>query len=408
MSGLIVIYAGGRPDAPILWGRFDDSAAPIFGEATDLDALPSSLSAKGPALDGAQIALVLRGEDAFARRADLAMRDQNEARRAVAYVLEDEMAGDVEKLHFAISSVNGSKSRLAVAADREFLSLWLDALSAQGLSPQIVTADFLALMGEAGSPAAYEVGDRLVVSLGADGGFAHELELGTEILKGVLGELNPDRLALHARPAIENALRGAPFLLDPRPMADGATLLTRMAENITASNVLNLRQGRFEPRLDWRPHWVRWRIAAMIAGAAVLLSQGLNFIEANAYARLADETADRSIAVYQQTFPEDRRVVNARAQMQTRLREFRLSTSDGFLSLLALLTESVESAPNVTIESVRYERDRNELSVALLYSNYAEVESVREAVQERGGVFEAGGERRRGERIAGDAVVRFN
>jgi len=125
------------------------------------------------------------------------------------------------------------------------------------------------------------------------------------------------------------------------------------------------------------------------------------------HTRAADAYRARAEAAYRTAFPEDRRVVNPRSQMQAKLAQLRGDASDRFLSLSAALSDSVRAVDAVSLSAVRFDGAREELQVDILFNSYADIEALKRAAAERGLAFDEGGQRQSGDRFTGDAVVRF-
>ena len=89
------------------------------------------------------LVLVPAGEIALAL-AEVPAKSGQRLQQLVPYALEEQLAGDVESLHFAIGRLVGSRVPTA-AIEHERLRNWLAALATAGIHPQALYPDALAL-----------------------------------------------------------------------------------------------------------------------------------------------------------------------------------------------------------------------------------------------------------------------
>ena len=77
--------------------------------------------------------------------------------QALPYLLEEEVAGDVEQLHLVILGRDGQQVQVA-AVEKARLQQWLDWLAEAGLKPKQLMADVLALPLQADGWSAVKLG----------------------------------------------------------------------------------------------------------------------------------------------------------------------------------------------------------------------------------------------------------
>lgn len=81
------------------------------------------------------------------------------------------------------------------------------------------------------------------------------------------------------------------------------------------------------------------------------------------------------------------------------------SSESNFLELSQLLFASIAQTDGIMIETLQYDRQKNELGLRLIYPQFESAGALEDAVKDSGGVFRSGGVREQSGRLIGDAVV---
>jgi general secretion pathway protein L len=158
-----------------------------------------------------------------------------------------------------------------------------------------------------------------------------------------------------------------------------------LAQGLASGEPINLLQGGFAPRRsaasgDWR----RWRLAAALAGAFILLSAGGNLWRGS---RLAAEErrVDAALAeAVRPLFPGEPEVRSARRRVEAQLAAVRGAGAAGgdFLPALAALAAARGASPDAELKSLGYRSGSFE--VRLKASDAASVERVGAALRASG------------------------
>ncbi|MEM6852343.1 MAG: type II secretion system protein GspL, partial [Pseudomonadota bacterium] len=351
---------------------------------------------------------------------ELPAKTDAQARAAAPFLLEDDVAEDIDQSHLALGPAraprggeDGGTARAVAIVSRTRLAAWRAPFDAAELRLTHMTPDYLAVAPERRNGALWDLGDRLVAAFvddaGERSGFALEPELATTLIGPCAQRAGAETVELRSMRA--GALMEAMGQDGPN-LAIGAAggAQAFLAEALTAfaaERPLNLLQGSFAPRRDWAKATRPWRAAAAFAGFALAASVFLFVGEAARNNAKAEAYRARAEALYRETFPEDKRVVNPRSQMRARLGAMRGDASDGFLRLSAGLAASVEAVDAVSLSAVRFDSARDELQIDLLFNTYEDVEAVKREADALGLSIEEGGQRQLGDRLSGDAVVRL-
>lgn len=387
----------GEDGAPMSWALVPSSGGRVrFGAGGD-DAPPNA----------DRVVLVAPGADVASHIIDLPAKSERQARAAAPFAVEDEIAQSLDDVVVTLAARNGDARRRAVAVvARDRLEAWRTEARALGLEPADIIPDYALTPAPAGALGVLDLGDRVLARAGQTG-FAVDAQHAAVVL-GAFLDAHPDITQLHAWTDRDEALlppdaaRRLERVIEPRPRDEDLARL--LSAGLAAGAPLRLDAQTRTGGLD--VDWKRWRVTAVIAALALIGYLAMLSLETASLRQAAREARAEGEALVLEAFPDIGRVVNPRAQMAARLQTAGASGSLVFLDLSQLLAQSVEAAGGIEVESVRFDESRPELEAGLVYSAYADIESLRAAVEERGGVLEEGGARQSGGRIAGDVVLR--
>lgn len=338
----VVVDASGARLGPVSTGSLAD-AAPLAAERRVIALAP-----------GAGIVLA---------HPELPVRSGSRLAQIVPFALEEQLAGDVETFHFAVGKA-GADSRTPVAAiERARLEDWLLRLGAAGISAEALYAETQCLPDNPGKIVALLEDGSLLVR--APGGtpvaLAAEPLSETFALAGLEGDDRHVQFFVAqqdweaSRDVIE-ALREVTGSLDLQLLPDGA--LPLLAGAAVAAQPLSLLSGPYAPRTGWKAAWQRWRLAASLAAALLLVHSGAGLYDIIRQ-RVEEKRLDAAI---EQTFrvamPGVERIVDPRAQMQQRLGGTAGADPAGLLGRLDPLAQAMATVSGVRIQSLGW-RDRN-------------------------------------------------
>lgn len=322
-----------------------------------------SLSDAAPIAAERPLIVIAPGSSVTLARPELPVRSGARIAQVVPYALEESLAGEVEQFSFAIGATDAAGATLVAAMRREELRGWLDALATAGLDPQALVPDTLCVPDNPGKiVAVIDAGQLLVRAPGALP-VALDAEPLTEAfaLAGLEGEDRHVQLYVsqhdwqQSREMIE-ALREVTGSLDLQLLPDGA--LPLLAAEAVRPESLSLLQGEFARRTGWRADWQRWRLAALLAAAALLLHvgvRGYDLIRLNSEQQRLDAAIEQAARI---ALPDAERIHDARAQVAQRLAGGGAGDPEGLLARLSAVGGALAGAPGPAVDSLGW-RDRS-------------------------------------------------
>jgi len=297
------------------------------------------------------VALVLPAELATSLLVELPTRKARWLRQALPFAVEDMLAEDVEQFHLALGEQVADGRHRVLALRRETLSSWLDALQDAGILPGAlyIDADLLPREG------------------------VQALRVGERVLLGGEGEA---RLVFpwEQWPQMSELVPAAQLLAAEDPHA----LLAA-----GRSSAVDLAQEEFAlQRQDGA--WPRWRPFALLALAWVVLQLLFNAGQAWYLQNQARTHAEAARTLYQELFPEDRRIVNLKAQFAEHLSQGSSSGSGLLETLEPVARAIVESKSPLTVLQVDYSRSRGDLAMQVRAADFAVLEQLRQRLSDEG------------------------
>lgn len=338
---------------------------------------------------GRRVVVLVPAVDVLLTSVALPVRGASKVLRALPFALEEQIAEDIEALHFAAGRMAADGKVTAAAVDREQLEAWLTSLAEAGLEAQLICSE------AEGCPAAPNHlnwvldADRCLARSGDGLPVLLEIDSVEEALRfgpGFPGESGSARhLSVYVTPegrmrhgeALE-ALRGELASLEVRILPDG--VLPHLAAGIVSREPINLLQGRYAPRTQLDRLWKPWRAAAAMLAVLVVVmvgQQALRLVQL----KQTEARLDAAIAeAFQQALP-GARMEDPRFQVERRLAALRGGGNDAnesFLTALEALGGALGETPGITLQSVSYRA--GVLDLRLQAPSVDSLEQIRQSV----------------------------
>ncbi|MFT4852742.1 MAG: general secretion pathway protein L, partial [Bacteroidia bacterium] len=327
--------------------------------------------------------------------------------QAVPFVIEEQLASDVEDCHFAVGDRLDSGDISVAVINRELIGGWCETLSSMGLKPTMMLIDVLQVPWS-GSVSLLVDGPRLLMRTGLCSGYsfgANQLALAVGLLAPAEGaelviyadDIAREQIALAVSQV--NAEHNITCDLRDQPLPSFEWLCQAFDERS-----LNLLQGEFRAAPTTEAATNIWRSVAVLAmlafglHLAVVLGQGL-FL-----ARQAGQFEVASMQLYKEIFPEDRNVRDLRRRWRVHLGA---GSGDqvGFLSLLADTAEGLPGS-NLVLENINYNASRGDLILQVQAPRSEQLVQFTQALAARGLQAEIGTISQEANQVKGSIKVR--
>jgi len=341
-------------------------------------AVPQSgpLSLAAMRAGGRRLCVLVPGADVLLAQPEVPVRAGAKLQQVVPYALEDQLAEDIDNLHFAIGKRVGDSLTTPVAVvAQSLMDEWLTTLRAAGLSPEAMYADSDLLPENPGHAVALLEDDAVIVrppagatiTMPADA-LAEALDLAKPV--GEMGERTGRGLILYTGAA--EWQQHSPKVESVREQFDGIKVqiltggpLSLFAQQLPASHAINLLQGPYAPQNSLAVGWRAWRVAAILLAALVGLHVAGKATELVMLKR-AEKVVDASIdQAFRAAMPGEQNSVDARRRMEQRLAEVRGGgAGNSLLSALGAVVEARGSSPGTTVQALSFRDGALDLKMA--------------------------------------------
>ena len=359
---------------PVEWYVFDADEQLQRSGVVPLQDLPNTI---GDLLSECETLVLVPGELVLLTSVMIPSRQMRQIKQALPYMVEELIADNIEDVHMAMPAENVADGEsLPVAVVRhEFLINWLDQLYQHRIRPDVICTDSLVVPWRDNSRSFFVDGERVLYR---DGLFSAQVffsaqaamvlpllrqqfalaELGA-LPRYVLGSGSDNAETVSALRSLLSDQLHADVELVEYAEASGEVLATNAVRQ--RDQLINLLQGGY--KVQRHDGVARWRKTALVAALGLLIYCGVTAASGIWFNTRAHQIEDQTFALYRQLFPQERRVVSPKKQMQAHLR----GSDSGAISPLPLLAKSALGLRNnnVQLDEMRYSQQHNDLQIQL-------------------------------------------
>jgi len=302
---------------------------------------------------------------------DLPAKSRKQLAQVVPYALEDDVAQEIDSLHFAWASGIPPEQPLPVAVvDKQTMQLWQQRLAEAGIRADSLQPDCFAIPVEPQTWSVMTIAGDIIVRQGAWQGIALEPDF-LQFLEPENERDTPVKIKHWGQ--IE--WPQAPAQLEPQDES-----LPLQAAMLATTDGINLLQGQYQLRNRSSLNWsvLKWPgIAAAIVLALGIADNSIQLYKLNAeQARIQQQTEQ----LYRDAFPDETRIVNIRAQLNQHLARLGGTSQSDMLYLLQSLESAFSQAP-LNVTSMQYDASRNELRIQADADSFQVFEQFRTAAR---------------------------
>lgn len=361
MSELVFLRLGSDADS-VQWCDCQEDGVVTTHQGTLGDA--------AAALNGRRITVLVPGDAVLLTRATVPVRQRQRLLQALPFMLEEQLAGDIETLHFAAGprGKNGDVS-VAVVAQAQ-MDEWLARLQQAGVLVHAMVPETLVTPYVEGEWSLLLGGTTAWLRQGLLQSHAIESGQAAELLDLALAESveKPSVIRLYGDSSVSDELRAH---LGQSCQQAGIDLQQEEYDNLlhlfacgfrATMPDIDLLQGRYSRQEHMGKVWRPWRAAAVLL-LLVAAVQGMH--AAAHYRQLRNEDAQLAQQIeqlYLQTFPDARKVVNPRVQMEQRLLALKQGArGQEFIRLLSAAGAALRQQAGVEFRALHYRPGELEL-----------------------------------------------
>lgn len=376
---------GCESNSPVDWVLVDAGNQLVDQGRSAVDELYGGLSSG----EDFRVCVVVPAESVLSLRVQVPSNQIRQIRQALPFVVEELIADDIENIHTAIPS--NFRTALpdidTIIVEHSLLIQWLDLLCSHHLNPSAILVDALCLPREQDCWSIYVQGERVLLRTGKHRCFALQVNDFEMIMVSLLQREQQGRadnsvqggmpqlqvMASQQYPGSADAVKQLAGTLKQRfpdyPVKatlfkqDPVQLLTFDWQEQQLHGI-NLLQGGYAASQTASGSSGQWSFVAAIAVLGISTFLLLAVVSGWFFNHRAEQLQMQSLAIYRDLFPEQRRVVNPRRQMQNQIKLRGGQNSHSFLALLAETAQSIQSEPqsaDVSLSQIRFNSDQGSL-----------------------------------------------
>lgn len=366
MADWLLIRLPRTPEQAATWLTVDPRGNPAGPPQSG----PLSLAA--PQAIGRRICVLVPGTDVLLAEPEVPTKAGTKLHQVVPYALEEQLADDIDDLHFAIGKRGADSQRTPVAVIRRALmDEWLTSLKSSGLDPEAMYTESDLLPQNPGQAVALLEEDVIIVRppLGSPVTLPVEaLAEALEIAQQATAASSPELSATGTRGLVlytgaaewhqhstqVEALRERFDGIKIQLLAQGPLAL--FGQQLPNNAPINLLQGLYAPTTARSVGFRPWRAAAILLACVIGLHVAGKAAELTALKR-SEHTLDSSInAAFRTAMPGEQNTLDARHRMEQRLASIQSggSSTGGFLSTLQAVVQARNVAPGSTVQALSF------------------------------------------------------
>lgn len=315
--------------------------------------------------------------------------------KAVPYAIEEFIADDIEDFHFVIARNKQDDTTAVVGVKKATLSAVIANFENASIALDKVLPDALCLTAdEAGTQWACLYHEQQCY---LQTGMFDGLLLPDELLDYTLRNKLDDEQSVHPSKIIFFSEQDDAGVFETLVSTDEIASRDIELIDVTYNDhplvifsghykqalPLNLLQHEFTQKRQSSGYWQHWRLAAALAVIWLALQLGLTGYQSARLKAENEATRAQIEKIYKRAFPQSKRIVNPRAQMEQKLKELK-SGAGNSNGLLSLLTDSFGAMKpdrsDITLQSLTFRNNR--MDIGLDGKNLQAIENLNNALNQ--------------------------
>lgn len=372
---------------PVDWGILADQAAE-FSQSGQLASL-ADLTELQSACQSRPLVIILRSTRVHFCAADLPSRQLRHVQKAVPFTLEEQLAEDIEQLHFALPARLPAQGKIPVVVlTRQLLQEVMSELERAELQPVALIPDCLLVEENPGgwtllaSEHEFWLRQLGIQGAAADGplmpilwqklldkaGDTLPASIRLQVTSPEVAEVWQNRMPIGVEVQVE--LIGHPLQWLAKGFGPGS---------------FNLLQGEYAVKDPVSRYWQPWQASAWLLGGLIFCFLVVTEIERQSLLKQQAQIRTEMGQQLVQNFPGIGRLVNLRAQVGRELKALSGGgTQDEFLSLLQQTSDGFAALPSIRPSAINFDAKEAELRLDLNANDYAGLQQLQQQLQQKG------------------------
>ena len=311
-----------------------------------------------------QVTCLLPGVDVCIKEVPITGAFNRQMQQALPYLIEEDLAGDVEQLHFTVLTKSTDLVHVAVC-DKQRMRNWLGWLSDAQISCAQFIPEGLALPSPAGNKwQAAQIDNHWIIRENKDLAWSCELSM--------LDALLTSKIDLDNQPTIESYTS----LTEKHHgnwVNNSPTLPMEVLALGVVKNRVNLLTGEFKAKKESNKDLIKWRLPAIFTALFFVISC-INLVMENRKLEIeVAQVKEQVESVYQLAFPTQSKLKYSRIKkkLKTLLAEMgEGSQPASFLVMLDNLAPAFKANEGLVPSSLKYDGAKQEMRILAVGDNF--------------------------------------
>lgn len=393
----LVIRLGSTTNDPVNWLVWSAQeqeiiASGVLDNAQQLSSL-SERAGKRP------ITALVPGCDFLLKWVTMPAKASRKALTAIPYMLEEDLSTDISEQFFALGDRNGNAQAVAVVG-RSKMQDWLHAIKSAGLFCDKMLPDVLALPYLEDAWSMVTLGQNAIIRQdqwqGLQGDSSWLLQAMEHFAKQ---QTTPLKVANYSDLDVSN-------LANVEPIEQELELPMQLLATGALKSGFNLLQGEFKAKQQSKSEWRKWRVAAVLAIVALLVTVVDKSIQVNQLKQQSSDLKAQMHEEFKKAFPNQQRPTRIRRAMERELAK--LANGGGQTSMLAMMSQLTDAfrSSDVKPQTIRFDSARSEIRLQAVAANFEALEQFKRIAQEKGFEVEQGAINNKDSQVIGSLSIR--
>lgn len=398
MSERLVIRLNSHADDDIHWLQYNDKAqetiaSGCLNNASELDKLTELAKT-------ATVQVLVSGCDISYFEMTLPKANRRQALDAIPFMLEDELAADIDTLHFVYSANKGETQGVYVCAKSKILE-WLNWLENANIFTTQLTPDYLTLpVAEDDSVSMLQIGNDLLIRSSINNGMTVDCDW----INIALPHIAQDKELLISHYGVDEN-----YQLESYTWTEQRLLppMEQLAQGMVKSPI-NILVGSFEQNKQQHNYFKIWRPVAIAASLLIVLFFTEQLIRVNQIEERILVLKKQSTSIYKKINPNVKRVIKMKSRMTNEIKKLSGGSEGSELNnMLESLQQAFISVPKLMPVSIKYDQQRQELRLQAEGDSYQEFETFKQKLDGQYSVT-MGAMNNNGDKVNGSLVMKVS
>ncbi|MEZ9158384.1 type II secretion system protein GspL [Vibrio lentus] len=406
MSEFLTVRLSSEPQSPVPWLVWSTSQQEVIasGELSSWEQLDELT----PYAEKRSCIALLPGNECLIKRVEIPKGAARQFDSMLPFLLEDEVAQDIEDLHLTILDKDASHATVC-GVDREWLKQALELFREANIVFRKVLPDTLAVPFEEQGISALQIDQHWLLRQGNYQAVSISEAWLPMFLQSdwvVAGEEDQaTTIFSYTTMPSDDVQQQSGVEWQAKPAELVMSLLSQQA--ITSS--VNLLTGTFKTKSSFSKYWRVWQKVAIAACLLVAVIVTQQVLKVQQYEAQAEAYRAESERIFRAVLPGKQRIPTIsylKRQMNDEAKKYGGSgEGDSLLGWLALLPETLGQVKSIEVESIRYDGNRSEVRLQAKSSDFQHFETARVKLEEKF-VVEQGPLNRNGDAVFGSFTLK--